>query len=281
MLNYLRPFFFALFLLSLSFTGFSKTIDIREAVKAGWISMTVEGNGGHEGKSIRLKLMNLKKKKLEIYVPAGLIFLSVDSTLQDLIIIQERLLVLDKLQKRSFTLYAMCIQSGNSSPIKGSLFEVGDEAETKLMELVKHIDENNIRTSAAQYALWAVSDNKRVENIVEPKLAIFTANLLGKPIPAYIIRHARQNRPGQSAFVDAPVVIEGTFKYKSDKTRVVSFGLYNKDGKLLFSAFDNQEQKKGHHKFKFLFEVRNVAKGKYYARLMSEGEVLEELAVTF
>ena len=278
----LRTTFFFLFIFGLSAMANSKTIDIREAVKSGWVTLTVEANGGHSGKTIRIRVQNLKKKKFQLYVPVGLVFTSVDSTEQDLIIIQERLLALDKKQKRTFTLYGMCIQANNSSPRKESLFELSTaESSDNLMKLTAYIDKNALRTSAAQYAIWAVTDNKRVENIGERDLAIFTAELLGKPIPTYYIRHARQSRPGQMAFIDNPSTIEGKFKYKSDEMRKVSFGMYGADGKLLYTAFENQEQKAGHHKFKFLFEVRNIPKGKYYARLMSEGEILKELAVEF
>lgn len=278
----LRTILLSLFVFGLSFAGNSKIIDIREAVKSGWITLSVEGNGGHTGKTIRLKVQNLKKRKFQVFVPAGLIFASVDSTEQDLIIIQERLLALNKKQKRTFTLYGMCTQSGNRSPQEKSLFILSEEEPSDdLMKLTAYIDKNALRTQAAQYAIWAVTDNKRVENIREPDLAIYTAELLGKPIPAYYIRHARQSRPGQMAFVDNPVTINGTFKYTSDEMRTVSFGMYGEGGKLLYSVFENQAQKSGHHKFKFLFEVRNIPKGKYYARLMSEGEVLEEFAVEF
>jgi hypothetical protein len=277
----LRTLIFGLLFVSATTLTFSKTIDIRAAIKSGLIEVEPFGNGGHTGKCIQLKLKNLKKKKLEIFVPAGLIFNSVDTFNQDLIIIQDRMLVLDKFQKRSFSLYAMCIQASNASPSIESLFETGPEAEGNLLEVIKFIDKKNIRTQAAQYAIWAVTDNKRIENINHPELAIFTAELLGKPIPQYMIQHAAQSRPGQPAFQDKPVVINGTFRYKSSEERKVSFGLYNAEGTLLYESFKDQVQQRGEHKFKFLFEVRNIPKGKYYARLISGGVVIEELEVEF
>lgn len=277
----LRTILLSFSLLFLYNFSFSKTIDIREAIKSGILRVVPEANGGHQERCIKLKLENLKKKKLEVFVPAGLIFHSVDSVVQDLIVIQERMLVLDKLQKRSFSLYAMCIQAGNASPSEGRLFETGPLADGNLLKVVEFVDKNNIRTSPAQYAIWAVTDNKRIENIRHPELAVFTAELLGKPAPKYFIHHANVNRPGERAFQDRPSIISGTFKYKSDRDRKVSFGLYDANGKLLHSAFEDQLQKKGGHKFKFRFEVRNVPKGKYFARLMWEGEILEQLEVEF
>lgn len=268
-------------ILIFSVNSLAKKIDIREAIKTGMIKVAPAGNGGYRDRCLKLTVENLQKKPLEVYVPAGLIFHSVDSATQDLILIQERMLVLEKFQQRSFSVYAMCIQAGNMSPFKDALFTMGKEAEGNLLELVRYIDEQNIRTSPAQYAVWAVTDGKRIENIRHPELAVFTANLLGKPVPEYFIQHDQNNRPGQTAFQERPSVIDGTFTYKTDQDKVVSFGLYDAAGTLLHEGFKDQVQKKGTHKFKFRFEVRNIPSGKYYARLMSEGEVLEELSVTF
>ncbi|KAA3638531.1 MAG: hypothetical protein DWQ02_05010 [Bacteroidetes bacterium] len=261
--------------------SFSKTIDIREAIKSGMIKVEPVGNGGYKERCLKLKVQNLQKKKLEVYVPAGLLFHSLDSVVQDLIIIQDRMLALDKLEGRSFSVYAMCTQASNRSPQKDTRFETGDEAEGALLKVVKFIDEKNIRTSPGQYAIWAVTDDHRIENIRHEELAIFTAELLGKPIPKYFIQHENYDRPGQPAFQPRPAVIDGVFEYTTGKDRRVSFGLYNADGELLHEGFKDQLQKKGSHKFKFRFEVRHIESGKYYARLMSDGEVLKELSVEF
>ena len=113
-----------LFLTILSFGTLStaKTIDIREAIQSGLIRVDPLGNGGHTERCLQLKFENLQKKNLEIFIPAGLIFHTVDTSEQDLIIIQERLLVLEKFQKRSISIYAMCIQASNASPMKDSPF---------------------------------------------------------------------------------------------------------------------------------------------------------------
>lgn len=276
-----KTFLLSLLILSFNAISFSKTIDIREAIQSGLIRVVPFGNGGHTERCLQLNFENLQKKNLEISIPAGLIFHTIDTSEQDLIIIQERLLVLEKFQKRSISFYAMCIQAGNASPMKDSPFKMGPEAEGNLLKLVHFIDEKNIRTDAAQYAIWAVTDDKRIENIGHPELAIFTAELLGKPTPDYYIRHAAESQPGQRAFQDRPAVIDGIFKYESDMDRKVSFGLYDAAGTLLHEGFADQFQKKGSHKFKFRFEVRHIPQGQYFARLMSEGKVIAELAVEF
>lgn len=261
--------------------AFSRQTDLRTAMEAGWVKVTAEGKGGHTDRCILLRLKNLKKKNLEIIVPAGLIFSSVDTTEQDLIVVQERILVLNKLEQRSYSLRAMCIQAGNRSPGLKSAFEVGAEPSSELERLVNFINEEKQFTLAAQYAIWAVTDNKRLENISDDPLAMFTAKLLGKNPPKYQVIHDRMSRPGQRAFVNSPAIIKGVFKYRLQEEQLVSLGLYNEAGELKYAAFEQQLQKRGQHKFSFQFKIKNIPPGKYYARLTNESKTLESLAVEF
>jgi len=274
----LTPLVFLMFISNLSY---SKSIGLIDALEKGWISLEAEGTGGHQDRSLRLKILNQKKKKLEINIPAGLIFHSQDSLLQDLIITQSQLFALEKNQKRSIRVYGMCIQASNGSPRENSSFNYGGHAERKLAKLVRYIDLKNIKNYSAQEAIWCITDKHRLEFIGDPGLAVFVAELLEKPIPNYYIQHARQERHGQAAFVERPSIIKGSFKYQNDMDRTVSFGLYDGEGDLRYLAFENQEQKKGFIKFKFYFEVRNIPKGTYYARLKSGDELVSEMKISF
>jgi len=62
----------------------AKIILLTEAVEKGLVEITAEGEGGHTGKCLKLKIKNLHKKKLDIQIPAGLIFNSKDEGHQDL-----------------------------------------------------------------------------------------------------------------------------------------------------------------------------------------------------
>jgi len=276
-----RIFSISFIVFVLSFSALSKTVDILVGIKKGWISVEVKGKGGYSEKSIILSVKNLRKRKIEIFVPAGLVFTSVDSTEQDLVVVQERLLAMGKQQRRKFSLRAMCTQAAHISPDVGSLFRIKGVADAHLKTLADYINQKRSFDDAAQYAIWAVTDDKRVENIGDSDLAVFTAQLLGKEIPRYHIVHDQRGRIGRSAFVYNPSVIKGVFKYKIKKEETVSFGLYDESGLLLEGVFADKIQKKGGYKFRFRFEVSNIDPGKYYAKLIGVNGLIDELEVVF
>lgn len=259
---------------------FTEPLGLKEAIQKGLIYIEASGEGGHSGKSLRLRIQNLEKKKWTLDIPAGLQFQSQDSSYQDLIVVKSRQIEIDKKQIRFVKLYGMCTQASYRSPAKRAKFNLGEVAQGNLAKVVQYLDQNKFLDYSAQNAIWAITDGKRLENIDNPKLAKFVADLLGKPLPSYFIQHIPQNMPGAPAFVEAPTVIKGIFKYQTDTDIEATFGLFDKEGKLLHAFFEGQAQKKGNHKFKFFFEVRRLKKGTYFARLVDRsGKTLKELKV--
>lgn len=273
--------FLFLFLLSTSFL-FAKNISLTEAIEKGYIELSVEGEGGHTGKCLKLKINNLQRKKLDISIPAGLVFNSTDPTQQDLMIIEEKVLALEGNKKRVTKMYAACIQAPNGSPRLGSGFNMGMLASGYLLQVAQFLAQEKLyKSNAAQYAVWAVSDNKRVENIDDGKLANYVADLLGKSRPEYVVLHKTISQPGEPAYREAPSVLKGRWKFQTEEDKIMTFGLYTKEGELKHAFFKNRKKKRGFHKFSFTFKIFNMPQGEYYVRLMSEDEVVEEKEVQF
>lgn len=262
---------------------YSKAILLNDAVKQNLISIEVEGEGGYSEKSLKIRFLNLTKKNLEIKIPAGQIFHSQDSSLQDLIIVKGKVLALEKQQKRLSKFHGLCIQASNGSPRMGSIFNLGSLATGSLLKVAEFIFHNGLfEDDSAQSAIWAVTDGHRLEYINHPKLAEFTANLLGKELPKYtIIQHNQAVAPGQPAFQYAPAKIEGVFEYYLGRDERVNFGLYNSEGTLIRSFFEDKAQLKGYWKFTFDCEISRLPKGKYSVRLTNENTEIERMELEF
>lgn len=270
-----------LFLL-FSFSLFSKTIDLNDAIKEKLISIEVEGEGGNSGKSLKIRFLNQTKKNIEVRIPAGQLFHSEDSSLQDLIISKERILAMEGNQKRIGKFYGLCTQSSNSSPIAGSVFNMGALATGHLLKVAQYISKHNLQgDQGAQSAIWAVTDDHRLENIGNSELANYVAEVLGKSPPEYAILHQNRSIPGQPAFQENPVSLRGLFKYELKKDEFVSFGLYDEAGVLVHNFRENTKQIRGFHKFRFFFEISGLKKGKYSIRLVSKEGVIEKMDVEF
>ncbi|MFK7771186.1 MAG: hypothetical protein AB8F94_03565 [Saprospiraceae bacterium] len=260
----------------------AKKILLTEAIEKGYVEISAEGEGGHTGKCLKLKIKNLRKKKVEIEIPAGLIFNSNDPTQQDLMITEERMLAIEGNKRRVAKMYAACIQAPNGSPTSGSGFNMSMLASGQLLQVAQYLAKEKLyKNDAAQYAVWAISNSKRVENIDHGKLANYVADLLGKPRPEYVVVHKTTSRPGEPAYREAPSIIKGRWKFKTEEDKIMTFGLYTLDGELKHAFFQNKKKIKGLHKFSFTFKVFNMPQGEYYIRLISGGEVIEEKKVRF
>jgi len=260
----------------------AKNIELTEAVKKGYIEIYAESEGGHTGKCLKLKIKNFRKKKINIEITAGLIFNSNDSTQQDLMIIEDNILAIEGNKRRVIKIYAACIQAPNGIPTLGSGFNMSFLASGHLLKIARYLAEEKLyKNAASQYAVWAITNEKRLENIDHAKLANYVADLLGKARPEYVVVHQTTSRPGEPAYREAPSIIKGRWQFKTGKDKIMTFGLYTLDGELKHAFFKNKKKTKGLHKFSFTFKVFNMPRGEYYVRLISGVEVIEEKKVQF
>jgi len=277
-----KPLFLASLFLFSTFFIQAKTILLTAAVQQGLVELSAEGEGGHTGKCLKLKIKNLQRKDIEIQIPAGLMFASSDENHQDLMTTQERMLAIEGHKNRITKLYAVCIQAPKGSPTVGSGFNISMLASGYLLQVAQYLAKEKLYShEAAQYAVWAASDNKRVENIDHGPLANYVADLLGKPRPEYVIIHKTTSQPGEPAYREAPSIIKGRWKFKLEEEKIMTFGLYTKEGELKHAFFENKKKIRGLHKFSFTYKVLNMPQGEYAIRLMSGDEVVEEKLINF
>ena len=262
-------------------------IVLEGVVAKGLDEMDACGNGGYNGECLKVKLKNLSKKTLEVTIPAGQIFEAGDSSLQNLMVAKEETILVEQGKDRLVRLNTFCVEAGDGSPGEGSPFRLGKMAVGNLLAFAQYLSlENLYKNGSAQNAVWAVSNDERLESIGDPALAKYVAKLLGKPEPQY---HVQYQQPDQSRLLPGTPVLHlqeamsmnGLFYYTLDADRLVNFELYNEEGKMVHAFTKNRQQKKGYNKFRFEFEISNLPKGKYFARLTSGGRTIEELAVEF
>ncbi|MEM6807381.1 MAG: hypothetical protein AAF696_38620, partial [Bacteroidota bacterium] len=117
------------------------------------------------GKCLEIFIKNMSDEILNLEIPAGQIFASKDSNVQDLVITQGRSLALGAQGQKRADFYAMCTQAKNMSPSQGEKFGIGEMAEPSLFRLVQKIDQGNYQNSTAQSAVWALSDREDVRYI--------------------------------------------------------------------------------------------------------------------
>ena len=142
-----------------------KRLTLPEALAQNIVQISVRGSGGYQGQCLQLAVKNLKPKILSLQIPAGYIFSSKDSAVQDLMVTKEMNLAMAPKSVKRMQLYTMCTQSRNMGPKKGEEFLAGNMAEGGLLTLAQKISNNDYQNSTAQSAVWTLANRESVRYI--------------------------------------------------------------------------------------------------------------------
>lgn len=252
-----------------------------DAAKKGLISVSFKGNSNSTHYTIPLigTFTNLKNKEITIKVENGRTFIAKDSVYQNLVITEERLIVLKPEQKKTIIFHAMCIESSDRCPNDDVLYAMGPMANDKLCKMTQYIGLNKYFNSSAQYAVWVFACNKPLEDIVgmdeegTDNIIKKAAEILGKPVP---------KKPSVDDYVhnlhstNMKRTIEGYVEYEFPTTENVSIAMFDKNNIVVRELYHNNAEKPGTHKQKFQFDG-SVYKDKfYYIRLIVDDKVFYE-----
>lgn len=261
------------------------TYDLKEAMQKKLISTQVEGLGGHRGESLKLVCKNLAGRYLRIRIPQGQLMEPQDSAQQTLVVAEEQTLSLNTKSAAEALLKTFCTQAGDGSPSVGSIFSIAAMAPEPLCKLLKHIVETGkTEVHEAQNAVWCVTGKGyRLGSIGDPDLTKFTADLMGKEMPGYRIRHKTvEEVPGRPAELGKALVVEGNFIYYLEKDEKTIMVLLDGEGKLIKQLSKEEIMKAGEHRSGLRLEVYNLDPGKYTVRMQTKaGRVIKDMEVEF
>ncbi|MCF8296105.1 MAG: hypothetical protein K9J13_01050 [Saprospiraceae bacterium] len=156
-----------LFIFIVSLTP-AKAISLKDAIKQNLISVNIKGKRGessHYGKCISLEIKNLTNKSQKIELSPGLFLMPEDSSVQRMMVAEEQLIVLNPSASKKMTINAFCTQMSKSSPSDDLAFNTGKMATGHLLELTQLISKHKFSSSAAQNAIWCITDKNDIYGI--------------------------------------------------------------------------------------------------------------------
>lgn len=263
-----------------AFCAETKPVALNEALDKGLLQITTKGLGGHEGQCIEMSLTSTHKKEIQVSIGTGLKLLPDDTSVQSMIVSQDRLVTLAPHAVRKVKVFAFCIEQSDSGPSSDELFALGPNADGNLLEVVQFINKKKYQTAAAQHAIWCITDSASLSGIYDDtnpamakELRMLVAKLTGRVPPWY--QQEYKIEPGVPETFN-PVNINADFQYTLTSDGIVTFGIYNAQGDTIQTILANHAEKAGLHRMKIRFESRNLPKGKYYARMMNQGVLVEE-----
>ncbi len=255
-------------------------IPLKEAVSKGFVTISATGEGGFTGKVLALDIASKHKKELTLAISAGLTFAADDSTVQDLMITEDRQLVLAAGAKRKLIVNAMCIEPYNGGPRLGSAFLLGAMAGDTLVKLAQYIATKGYQDDLGQSAVWTIINNEGLENVygsdpVKLKdMVQYMHTITGKPLPWYH-KEKGPSSPTQ-VYNPEPAIVHANFDFSLPMAGSAKIAIYNEAGETVYTIKDNMMVKSGKSTMKFRIEVRGYEKGKYYVRLHLNGKLQEE-----
>lgn len=255
-------------------------VGLKDAIAKGLITVNAVGQGGATGKVMALEFLSKSKKEVSIDIPAGLILDSEDSTQQDLIITEERVLVLAAGGKRKLIINAMCIQPSNGSPTMGSAYLLGAMASDTLVKLAQYLHTKGYQDDLGQSAVWTLVNREGLENVYgdDPAklkdLVQYMHTLTGLPLPWY--NKEKAPPPPGLVYNQEPAIIHANFDFSLPSAGTAKIAIYDANGETVIVIQENMMVKGGKSNMKFRIEVRGYEKGKYYVRLHLNGKLQEE-----
>lgn len=257
-----------------------KTLSLQEAIEQKIIVLSSVKCSEYQ--SLQLHLKNVHKRKdIKVHFATGLQFASRDTSEQDQIILQERTLLVKAGRSISPTFVSYCTQATYRSPKKESLFDLKDNANGKLLELVSFLSKIKDSEYTAQHAVWTVTNDHDLKGLYHDdlktaiKIQNFVANLTKKPLPKYTVRY-KDGRESQVAFTGEAIVIYGHHEYILTEDAVVTCQIFNEAGEMVQQVFKDMAQRGGKIRFNFKLKALDLPKGKYVSKVFIDGKTFQE-----
>ena len=217
-------------------------LTLPEALAQNIVQISVHGSGGFQGECLQMAVKNLQSQIVSLEIPAGYIFSSEDTAVQDLMVTSSATLALEARSTKRTHLYTMCTQSSNVGPKKGEKFLAGNMAKGDLLTLAQKISDKGYQNSTAQSAVWTIANQEPVRHIygedttMVRDIAETVSAATGVPITEFHIVPRRHQITAIRTSLE--VLIPRHLKQ-------ASLGLYDQEGNLIREYFDGKAVEKG------------------------------------
>jgi hypothetical protein len=169
-------------------------VNLPEAIKKGWVQSVMQGNptSAHYIKPLRITLTNKHNKLLTLKLEAGSYFVSEPADFQDIVNTSSLITSLKPQEQKTVQVYGVCTEASNKAPNESTSYTIGEATKPSYLAYAQFVEKEGIYgTSEAQHGMWAISDDKPIEEIyghtdadkTGKKVREFVGKLLNKPLP--------------------------------------------------------------------------------------------------
>ncbi|MBK8614177.1 MAG: hypothetical protein IPN85_12025 [Flavobacteriales bacterium] len=254
--------------------------DLASLLRNRQLTMSVKGAGGHSGECVNVSVNNLRSDSLVVRIPAGWRFVSQDSTLQDLLVVEDEVLALAPKAAGTLTCRAFCCEASMGGPDDGSAFTAGTMASEPLQKLARFFTTEHFPDGAVQQAVWAVSDGNDLSGIASDtdestrRLREFVSTLTGRPNPWYTTTYAPP--VDGRVFNPTPQHITGHAEFTQRHAGILSIVVKDARGSTVYVLDEGRDLRQGFYKVQVEVTVQGWEKGRYAICFATDGVLLKK-----
>ena len=256
----------------------ANAITLDEALLQKKISCTIKGNKNstHYYESIALEVNNLSAEDISIDIKFGDMFIPINTIYQNIVVTENKLIVLKGKTNQRVSIKGMCTESSNSSGNESTVYTFKKGKDEKLSKLAGFIAENKYQNSTGQLAVWTLLNNENINNIIssdsseEGKFKKFLANLTGKTY-SIKVKDYKTNY-----YAPPKEKVGGMFEYTFAYPRDVQIAMFNDKNILVRELFNQKNISPGTHKTEFAYDASIYTDDIYYFKLIANNKVFIE-----
>lgn len=266
-LFFIFPFF------SLAFNiDTNKYKSVETLIAQNAVNIQFEGLGGHSGECVKMIYSNTNNHPVYMWIEGGRRLKSEDNSLQDLFLIENKVLALLPGSTGEVKLKGFCCQASNGGPGEGSAFTVGEMAPPLWVKMANYIEDKALSDDVIQSAVWVLSDSIALSSISGSDEASIllkkkVANWLGIELPWWSI--AYEKIPNQ-VFSNRPNLLFGDVDFYVNTHCVVAVVIKDPYGKNLAWPMQEKAMSPGEYTFKLKQDILGWEKGRYTLNIFQD-----------
>ena len=229
---------------------------------------------------MQMVITNQTNAPLTVNLDEGYLLQPNEEGYQAMLITQQIALDCPVKRQQKQLIYAMCTQLSHSGPGVQTHYKLGQKASPALLQLAQYIRIHNYQNTAAQQAVWSLTDRSPVLSIesendaLKKGLQSFVAQLMGSTLEKLEKQEQRNTTALLQEFNGNK--LDRNITFRADSTTTVSVGFYDMDNHLIQPIFANRDFQKGDHSIRYNPFPIALRKKSYTVKMIRDGELYRE-----
>ena len=274
----------SIYLLTNSIKANIDTVSVTKAFNTQKIKLSITGKGGYQGSCISMNIKNQFTDSLMVFIEAGKILDSKDSTEQNILIVKDIFIPLASNQQKQVDVTGFCCQAHNGAPKAKSIFSISSFEIENLYKLGRYLNKAKLKDGSIQSAVWCLSDNNELSSIVDDgteevaSLRKFIAAIKKLPIENFWYSiHYKEIK--NQLFSGVPEKVTGHFDYYISDFSHVFVTIRDVQGTIVKSFEISKAADRGSYTYNLSWNVGNNPPGDYTVRIYQDERELKKLSI--